>query len=72
MVNRKVVKALQTQIRNDGRANYKGFVIFPKPTSYWIGRHVNGEFVFHTSCQTVAECVKWMDAENDREEKTNG
>lgn len=69
MVNRKIVKQLQNELRNTGKADYMGYTIVKQPTErYWIASKafsIEHDVVIHTSVLTVAEAIKWIDAEID-------
>lgn len=64
MVDRKIVKQLQTELRNTDKADYRGYTIVKQPTiRYWIASKIDNDVVFHASVLTVAEAVKWIDSE---------
>lgn len=69
MIDRRIVKQLQNELRNTGKADYRDYTIVKQPSGhYWIASKafsIGHDVAFHTSVQTVAEAIKWIDAEID-------
>lgn len=60
---RKLIQDLHSRVRNEDKAEYKGYIIINKPNRYcyWIGTEVDGEFVYHASVTTMAGVIGWIE-----------
>lgn len=64
---RRLLKRLQTELRNTGKADYREYVITISTNGYRIGHVIGdekiGHIVYHVHCNTVAECIEWVDSQ---------
>lgn len=64
---RHLLKRLQTELRNEGKANHREYIITISTNGYRIGRVIGdesvGHIVYHVHCNTVAECIEWIDTQ---------